>query len=219
MRCSSRTCLTFQPHSAMANLLNRYSAEVIEQRKVGFREYLELVVSLLAERSPSMVLRDFLNLPPPDETSQHGAANVMDDQMIASTLEATDTVILVAYQLPLLVTRSAEEGGGFDVMWDDNSVLNKQALNLKCRVFWVGCVSLAVEKEEEEELAELLWERYDCVVVFLEPTLQSKFYHGFCRGYLRPIFHNQLVLPTEKDPYSDEDWRPTARSTRSLPRR
>ena len=50
--------------------------------------------------------------------------------------------------------------------------------------------------------SELLYEQYDCVAVFLEPQLQSRFYHGFCRGYLRPIFRNQLVCPTEKDPYS-----------------
>ena len=36
---------------------------------------------------------------------------------------------------------------------------------------------------------------------------RAQFYHGFCRGYLRPILHNQLVCPTEKDPYSEDEWR------------
>ena len=62
-------------------------------------------------------------------------------------------------------------------------------------------------KEEEEALAELLLEEYDCVAVFLDEELITSFYHGFCRGYLRPILHNQLVVPTEKDPYSEDEWR------------
>jgi hypothetical protein len=37
--------------------------------------------------------------------------------------------------------------------------------------------------------------------------MQADFYHGFCRGYLRPILHNQLVLPGHEDPYSEEEWR------------
>jgi len=125
--------------------------------------------------------------------------------MVPSNLEATDTVILVAYQLPVQISRGAD--GGFVVVWDDNSVLNRLALNLPTKVLWVGCVSLQVTKEEEDALAELLYEQYDCVVVFLEPTLQSQFYHGFCRGYLRPILHNQLCVPTDVDPYSEAEWR------------
>ena len=39
--------------------------------------------------------------------------------------------------------------------------------------------------EEQESLAKVLLEEYDCVAVFLEPELLSKFYHGFCRSSLR----------------------------------
>ena len=87
---------------------------------------------------------------------------------------------MVAYQLPLNVTRAAE--GGFEVEWDHEHVLNKSGLNLGTRVLWVGCIGLQVDADEEEDLAELLLEQYDCVVVFLNPTVQADFYHGFCRG-------------------------------------
>ena len=51
------------------------------------------------------------------------------------------------------------EGGGFKVEWDDNAVLNRWALNLPLNVRWVGCISLEVTKEEEEELETLLLEQ------------------------------------------------------------
>jgi len=183
------------------NLLNRFAPEVIEGRKVGFQRYLTDVLALLAGAPIPAVLRTFLQLPPPEEATEAQQPALM----VPSELEPTDTVVIIAYQLPLQITRL--EGGGFSVLWDDNAVHNRYALNLPTRVLWVGCVPIPVEKEEEEELAELLLEQYDCVVVFLDPHLQSKFYHGFCRGYLRPIFHNQLIVPAATDPFSEEEWR------------
>ena len=86
------------------NLLNRFAPEVIEQRKVGFRTYLENAFALLNGSPPPAVLRDFLNLPPPDEPAMSPEASMMP----AASLDSSDTVILVAYQLPLLVSRSEE---------------------------------------------------------------------------------------------------------------
>ena len=65
---------------------------------------------------------------------------------------------------------------------------------------------LSVTKEEEEALSELLLEQHDCVAVFLADDLQSKFYHGFCRGYLRPVLHNHLHTISDTDPYCEEHW-------------
>ena len=187
------------------NLFNRFAPGVIEERKVGFQKYLTEALLALPQSAPiPHVLRTFLNLPPPDAVDNR---NEQASLMVPSQLEPTDTVILAAYQLPLTVSRSSTSPSGFSVVWDDNSVLNRLALNLPTRVLWVGCVSLKVEKEEEEALAELLLEEYDCVAVFLDEELITSFYHGFCRGYLRPILHNQLVVPTEKDPYSEDEWR------------
>ena len=42
------------------------------------------------------------------------------------------------------VTR--RDGGGFDVEWNVDSVLNKASLRLPTRVIWVGCVNLRVSK-------------------------------------------------------------------------
>ena len=46
------------------------------------------------------------------------------------------------------------------------------------------------------------------------PMLQADFYHGFCRGYLRPIFHNLLRVPDHSDPFVDAEWRALPPHTR-----
>ena len=186
------------------NFLSRFAPEVVEERKVGFQCYLTDVLTALEGKPIPAVLRKFLQLPPPVEPGQAGESEG-PSLMVPSQLETTDTAVLVSYALPLNITRDAS--GGFVVTWDDNSVLNKVALNLPTKVVWVGYVSIEVAKGEEEMLAELLLEEYQCVAVFLEPELLKKFYHGFCRNYLRPIFHNQSLFPTDKDPYSEEEWR------------
>ena len=44
--------------------------------------------------------------------------------MMQATLEPSDTVILVAYVLPLVITPKAS-GGGYDIEWNVDAVLNK----------------------------------------------------------------------------------------------
>eukprot|EP00900_Chrysochromulina_parva_P021437 jgi/Chrpa1/3927/Chrysochromulina_OHIO_Genome00015594-RA len=181
---------------------NRFAPEVIEERKVGFQRYLTEVLKALQGAELPAVLRTFLSLPPPEGPSSGSSDPAM---MVPAQLEASDTVILVSYQLPVTVSRAA--GGGFDVVWDDNAVLNKLALNLPSRVLWVGCVGINIEKHEQDALADLLLEEFNCVLVLLDEQLRRDFYQGFCRGYLRPILHNSLQLPAATDPYSEDEWR------------
>ena len=62
--------------------------------------------------------------------------------MMQTQLERTDTVILVAFKLPLKVRRTET---GWAAEWDEDSVLNKEALNLPIRAIWVGRISLETE--------------------------------------------------------------------------
>jgi len=183
------------------NVFNRFAADVVDGRKSRIAEYLRQVMSALRGNPVPTVLRAFLQLPAAEETEAADSAGPMLPQ---SQLEPTDTVILVAYQLPLIVHRA---DNGWHVEWDEDSVLNKHGLNLQMRVLWVGCVSATVHKSEQEGLSDLLYEQFNCVPVFLDEELTSDFYHGFCRSYLRPILHNQLPLPTENNPFSDKRWR------------
>ena len=76
--------------------------------------------------------------------------------MAQATVEASDTVICVAYQLPLHVERDESVAGGFKVTWNHDAVLNRQALNLPTRVLWVGCIGIRVSGDEEEALGDML---------------------------------------------------------------
>ena len=49
-----------------------------------------------------------------------------------------------------------------------------------------------VPMAEQDALEKLLFEQYNAIVIFLDPDLKSKYYHGFCRLYLAPIMHNQM---------------------------
>jgi len=123
-----------------------------------------------------------------------------------TSLTTSDTVIIVVYQLPLTITRAS--GGGFDIKWaTPSNAVSHTGLNLPTRCLWVGCISLEVNTEEEQELERRLLDDFGVVVVFLEPQLQKDFYQGFCRGYLRPIFHNQGSLAYATHPFAEHEWR------------
>jgi len=123
-----------------------------------------------------------------------------------TALQASDTVIAVTYQLPIVITRAAS--GGFLVEWEtDSHTITRGGLRMPTNVIWVGCISIALSEDEQEAVEKLLWEKHNCVAVFLEPTLKQAFYNGFCRGYLRPIMHNQLAVPDDADPFKEDEWR------------
>ena len=122
------------------------------------------------------------------------------------TLSKSDALIIAAYHLPLTVTR--RETGGFDVAWDDERGLNRDGLGLPMAPTYVGCIDVDVpEMFEQEQLEKLLLEQFGCVVVFLEPELKARYYHGFCRGYLAPIMHNQYHVMQDVDPFQPDEWR------------
>jgi len=124
----------------------------------------------------------------------------------ASALAASDTVIIVAYHLPIIITRTAD--GGYNVEWDDDRGLNRDGMNLPSQCIYIGCIDMEVTDEAEQESIErLLLENYSCVVLFLEPELKAAYYHGFCRGYLTPILHNQMHQHRGVDPFQEGEWR------------
>lgn len=186
------------------NPFNRLAPSVVSQRRVALARYLTDVVAALRGAALPPELRAFLQLPPLVEGADVAGGGIEPFDP-AACLDPSDTVILVAYQLPLKVARA--EAGGWSVEWDEESVLNREALTLGVRHMWVGCVSIPVSPADEEELSELLLEQYSCVPVFLPADLVQDFYHGFCRSYLRPIFHNSLLLPDATNPFKEEEWR------------
>ena len=122
-------------------------------------------------------------------------------------LTETDKVIIVAYHLPLRVSRS-KDGSGYSIEWDDNRGLDLEGMNLPTHVIYIGCIELEItDIAEQEHLEKLLFDSYQCIVLFLEPHLTEKYYHGFCREYLAPLMHNQMHVTEDFDPFKPDEWR------------
>ena len=41
---------------------------------------------------------------------------------------------------------------------------------------------------------------------------------GFCRSYLRPVFHNRMRLPDSENPFCEEGWRSVLQTRRDSAR-
>ena len=121
------------------------------------------------------------------------------------TLTTEDRVIIVAYHLPLRVDRASS---GNSIEWDDERGIDKHGMGLPMNVTYVGCIELDVpDIAEQEALEKLLFEQYNCIVIFLENKLRDKFYHRFCRLYLAPVMHNQMHVMEDVDPFQPDEWR------------
>ncbi|KAL2228012.1 probable alpha,alpha-trehalose-phosphate synthase [UDP-forming] 11 [Sesamum indicum] len=116
--------------------------------------------------------------------------------------------IVVANRLPLKACRdSSSDGKKWWFDWD------KDALVLQLRdgfpsdveVVYVGCLGVEIDPSEQEEVAQLLLDKFKCVPTFLPLDLINKFYHGFCKHYLWALFHYMLPLTPNHGVRFDKD--------------
>uniref|UniRef100_UPI001CB965B2 probable alpha,alpha-trehalose-phosphate synthase [UDP-forming] 11 n=1 Tax=Erigeron canadensis TaxID=72917 RepID=UPI001CB965B2 len=59
---------------------------------------------------------------------------------------------------------------------------------------FVGSLSVDIHPSEQEEVAQMLLEKFQCVPTFLNLEVQNNYYHGFCKHYLWPTFHYMLPI-------------------------
>ncbi|KAH9776089.1 putative alpha/alpha-trehalose-phosphate synthase 9 [Citrus sinensis] len=103
--------------------------------------------------------------------------------------------IIVANFLPLHAQKNLESGN-WCFSFDDDSLLlqMKDGFSSDTDVFYVGSLKVDVDTSEQEEVAQKLLDEFNCVPTFLSSDLQKKFYHGFCKQYLWPLFHYMLPI-------------------------
>ncbi|RWW59137.1 hypothetical protein BHE74_00033991 [Ensete ventricosum] len=116
--------------------------------------------------------------------------------------QAQDRIIIVANQLPVRARRRPD-GRGWTFAWDEDSLLLqlKDGLPDDMEVLYVGSLNVDVEAHEQDDVAQALLERFKCVPAFLSPDLHERFYHGFCKRRLWPLFH--YMLPFSASSTSD----------------
>ena len=61
-------------------------------------------------------------------------------------------------------------------------------------MFYVGCLKEDIHPNEQDEVSQILLETFKCVPTFLTQDLYTRYYHGFCKQQLWPLFHYMLPL-------------------------
>ncbi|MBA0627833.1 hypothetical protein Godav_022640, partial [Gossypium davidsonii] len=121
-----------------------------------------------------------------------------DDQANSVTSDAPssaiqDRIIIVANQLPVKAKRRPDNKG-WSFSWDDDSLLLqlKDGLPEEMEVLYVGSLKVDVDPVEQDDVSQLLLDKFKCVPAFLPSDILTKFYHGFCKQHLWPLFHYML---------------------------
>ncbi|KAK4489201.1 hypothetical protein RD792_004995 [Penstemon davidsonii] len=124
-----------------------------------------------------------------DESRSNGGSD-------APSSISQERMIIVGNQLPIRAHRRDGENGGWNFSWDEDSLLRqlKDGLGEDVEVVYVGCLKEEIDPSEQEDVAQTLLETFKCVPAFIPPELFSKFYHGFCKQHLWPLFHYMLPL-------------------------
>lgn len=136
----------------------------------------------------------------PRATTVAGALSELDDDNCnsvgsdAPSSISQERMIIVGNQLPLRVHR--KDNGEWDFSWDEDSLLLqlKDGLGEDVEVIYIGGLKEEIDPDEQDDVAQTLLDSFKCVPAFLPPELFSKFYHGFCKQHLWPLFHYMLPL-------------------------
>ncbi|GMJ13186.1 trehalose-phosphatase/synthase 9, TREHALOSE -6-PHOSPHATASE SYNTHASE S9 [Hibiscus trionum] len=116
--------------------------------------------------------------------------------------------IIVANMLPLHAKRDGETSK-WRFSWDDDALLLhlKDGFSPETEVIYVGSLKVDIDVNEQEEVAQKLLEDFNCVPTFLPHDLQKKFYLGFCKQHLWPLFHYMLPMcPDHGDRFDRILW-------------
>lgn len=118
-------------------------------------------------------------------------ANSVSSDVPSSVIQ--DRIIIVANQLPVKAKRRPDNKG-WSFSWDEDSLLLqlKDGLPEDMEVLYVGSLRVEIDLTEQDDVSLLLLDRFKCVPAFLPNDILNKFYHGFCKQHLWPLFHYML---------------------------
>lgn len=124
-----------------------------------------------------------------------------DEGSSSSSSGPSIRTIIVGNHLPIHSHR--RPGGiGWTFSWDEDSLLLQLKDTIGDRIggmefIYVGCLRNEIPLSEQDEVSNLLLDKFNCVPAFLSSDLLSKFYHGFCKQHLWPLFHYMLPLSAD----------------------
>lgn len=122
--------------------------------------------------------------------------------------EICEKKIIVANFLPLHAQKDTKSGK-WCFSFDEDAILFplKDGFSSGTVVIFVGSLKVDIEASEQEEVSQKLLEEFNCVPTFLPSELQKKYYHGFCKQYLWPLFHYMLPMcPDHSNRFDRQLW-------------
>ncbi|KAK7252365.1 hypothetical protein RIF29_36254 [Crotalaria pallida] len=131
-----------------------------------------------------------------------------DSDVSSSGSACRERKIIVANMLPLKAKRDIETAK-WCFSFDEDSILLqlKDGFSSDTEVIYVGSLKVEIDASEQEEVAQKLLEDFNCVPAFLPHDLQKKFYLGFCKQQLWPLFHYMLPMcPDHGDRFDRSLW-------------
>lgn len=116
--------------------------------------------------------------------------------------------IVVANMLPLHAKKDTETGKWCFSRDEDSLYLQlTDGFSPETEVIYVGSLKADIDVSEQEEVSQKLLEDFNCVPTFLPQDLQKKFYLGFCKQQLWPLFHYMLPMcPDHGDRFDRVLW-------------
>ncbi|KAL3835552.1 hypothetical protein ACJIZ3_010288 [Penstemon smallii] len=126
----------------------------------------------------------------------------------SSTSVCRERKIIVANMLPLQAQKDYGTGKWRFSLDEDSLYLQlKDGFPPETEVIYVGCLKVEIEANEQEEVAQRLLDDFNCVPTFLPHDIQKKFYFGFCKQQLWPLFHYMLpICPDHGDRFDRQLW-------------
>lgn len=103
--------------------------------------------------------------------------------------------IIVANMLPLKCWFDEEtKKWGFD--WDEDALVLqlKDGFEASVEVVYVGSLNVEIDACDQDQVAQVLLDKFNCVPTFIPVDIKIMFYHGFCKHYLWPLFHYRLAM-------------------------
>mmetsp|Transcript_7436 Transcript_7436/g.16134 ORF Transcript_7436/g.16134 Transcript_7436/m.16134 type:complete len:857 (+) Transcript_7436:209-2779(+) len=125
-------------------------------------------------------------------------------------------LIIVSNHLPLRVKRAPK---GWEFEWDEDALVAqaKEGLPKDLDVTYVGSLPVDIAPEEQERIAAELKAVHKCAPVFIDNDVKEKYYKGFCKQQLWPLFHYILpVSPFSSGRFDSELWQAYVKANKTF---
>ncbi|EER92618.1 hypothetical protein BDA96_01G480300 [Sorghum bicolor] len=120
----------------------------------------------------------------------------IDDSPASPSTPARPRTIIVANQLPIRSRRPASPEEPWTFEWDEDSLLRHlhHSSSPLMEFIYIGCLRDDIPQADQDAVAQALLETHNCVPAFLPTDIAERYYHGFCKQHLWPLFHYMLPL-------------------------